>query len=461
MKPVLISSLCLWLSPIWGAGQGLLQVGSQAHLVVAGPTALVLLDTRLELAGTLDPGQGTVVVTGAASPAQSALVSSGTLYLHDLILQKTAQDLLLATDLNLDGTLSLISGNLDLGGHTVTLGTTGLIAGEGETHRLMDPTGTGTVVAQATLLAPAQATPGNLGMRITSAGNLGLTTLTRRFGAEALGGSSSILRSITIVPAQPPGAPVSLTLSYLDAELNNLPEAGFSLFQSQDNGATWGTPGTALHDPQLNEVTLAVADPSRRWTAAPELSFPLTWLGITARWEGTDRQPGARIEWTTADETGTDYFQVMRRQHEPGALWEVLDKVPAAGTRSGPGTYTYYDGAVSPADQVSYLYRILQTDLDGRFSYSATTELTPVSAGGFSLRLYPNPASDAVQVSASWPQSDVAYWRITDMLGRVQIVQPAFKGSTVLDLSTLRPGVYQVSLVVGHEIHTQTLLLQR
>jgi len=72
--------------------------------------------------------------------------------------------------------LVLNSGNLELNNHTIDLGATGHIAEERNEARITGISG-GIIKATVLLNAPRSVNPGNIGVEITSAANLGLTPL--------------------------------------------------------------------------------------------------------------------------------------------------------------------------------------------------------------------------------------------------------------------------------------------
>lgn len=73
---------------------------------------------------------------------------------------------------------------------------------------------------------------------------------------------------------------------------------------------------------------------------------------------------GARLNWVTASEINSDYFEIQRSAD--GLAWEALDRVFAAGRSVDKLEYTWVDE--SPVYGTSY-YRLKQVDLDGTYEY--------------------------------------------------------------------------------------------
>jgi hypothetical protein len=71
------------------------------------------------------------------------------------------------------------------------------------------------------------------------------------------------------------------------------------------------------------------------------------------------------LNWATASELNNNYFTVERSAD--GFNWEEVLQTPGAGTTTLQSNYTKFD--TRPLSGLSY-YRLKQTDMDGKFSYS-------------------------------------------------------------------------------------------
>ena len=91
-------------------------------------------------------------------------------------------------------------------------------------------------------------------------------------------------------------------------------------------------------------------------------TLPLTWVSFSV----SKQNQSAIVSWSTATEQNTKDFTV---QHGvDGKNWKTKGVVTAAGSSNGLRKYSYTDN--NPGKGYSY-YRIVQTDLDGRTSFSA------------------------------------------------------------------------------------------
>lgn len=155
------------------------------------------------------------------------------------------------------------SGYFDLNGNDLEL--TELIVGEGENRSFIGPNG-GSIVHQANLNSPSGENPGNLGAAITSAANLGQTTIRRTHQAATSDSGPSINRRYTISPTNNSGLNASLRFFYLDSELNGLSESGLELLRNDGSG--WAMAGTSARDASANWLEATGIASFAEWTAA-------------------------------------------------------------------------------------------------------------------------------------------------------------------------------------------------
>lgn len=90
-------------------------------------------------------------------------------------------------------------------------------------------------------------------------------------------------------------------------------------------------------------------------------TLPVTWLNFSAR----ENKTGVRLDWSTASEQNTSAFIVQHSVN--GVNFSNVGRVTAAGNSDVVSRYQFLHS--SPAVGTNY-YRLLQTDIDGRSSYS-------------------------------------------------------------------------------------------
>ncbi len=177
-------------------------------------------------------------------------------------------------------------------------------------------------------------------------------------------------------------------------------------------------------------------------TVAPSSPLPVELLWFEAS--------GTALSWATASERNSAYFEVQRSAD--GRKFETLSRVASAGNSKATLQYHALDAAPRPG--LGY-YRLTQTDLDGRISYSpvrtvsATTKPTD-----FSAQLYPNPLEASSVLRFDAPVAAPVLCSLRDALGReIQHYElPAQVGVqqlTMPALANLRTGLYYLLLRQG------------
>lgn len=156
-------------------------------------------------------------------------------------------------------------------------------------------------------------------------------------------------------------------------------------------------------------------------------SLPVEWLSFGA-------DAGAKqvdLQWETTPEPDNAGFHVERSA--TGNEWLAIGQVTA---RPGPNQrYDFTDNA--PLNGTSY-YRLRQTDLDGRVTYSPVE--TVVFYGEDFLEVFPNPATDEVNVRLP---AGAEILGLLDVTGRnTRIIFDGQDGQRKANVSGLPAGVY-------------------
>lgn len=166
------------------------------------------------------------------------------------------------------------------------------------------------------------------------------------------------------------------------------------------------------------------------------VSLPVTWETVSA-----EKQNGQSVlRWSTASEQNTKDFVV---QHSSNTTdWTSLTTIPAAGNSTTTRNYSYFHQNPLKGNNYNY-YRILQRDLDGKFSYSKIVSII-FNEPGSDVQVYPNPVHDQLTVFLAETQmvrlvnaAGATVWKGQLPAGRNTIpVQTYSKGVYVLTTGT-------------------------
>ena len=119
-------------------------------------------------------------------------------------------------------------------------------------------------------------------------------------------------------------------------------------------------------------------------------NLPVTWLSFTAAKQFNTVQ----LNWATASETNTRDFVVEYSNN--AQQWTSLSTIPAAGNSTTTRTYSYVHQNPLKGNNYNY-YRILQRDIDDKFSYSKIVSII-FNEPGADIQVYPNPVQDQLTV---------------------------------------------------------------
>ena len=161
------------------------------------------------------------------------------------------------------------------------------------------------------------------------------------------------------------------------------------------------------------------------------LALPVSWLSFTAQKQGNN----VLLSWSTGSEQNSKDFIVQHSVN--GSSWNNIGSIPAAGNSATVKQYSFLHS--NPVSGINY-YRILQEDLDGKFTYSTITSL--LYAGNVSqITVYPNPVTNGiVHLQLKKAASVSVYSNTGELIMSKQL--PA--GTQQLDVSRLAKGIYQL-----------------
>lgn len=162
----------------------------------------------------------------------------------------------------------------------------------------------------------------------------------------------------------------------------------------------------------------------------------------------------AFITWKSSVETNLKGFYVQKSTN--GNTWSNVTYVAGQGSNTN---YSAVDNATSTG--LNY-YRLAETDLTGRITYSNVVTVNFSKVGvGFSF--YPNPVKDRLTVSLQTIQSQSATLRLVSLEGKiiktVQLGSGNSNSSVSVDAAGLAKGIYLLTLKDGDIVKTSKVLV--
>lgn len=174
------------------------------------------------------------------------------------------------------------------------------------------------------------------------------------------------------------------------------------------------------------------------------ISAPVQWVTFSA--VPVDRKSVA-IEWETANETESLYFEVEKSFDNNFFQNNVIEKVAGAGTTTENKIYSLVDKTEMAA--VVY-YRLKHIDNLGAFTYSQTVMVSFAGVGELpmSVAVYPNPVVDKVTVSVEDPTEELHTVQLVSMNGSVLFsgTHDFQAGEMNIDMSRYAIGIYTIEV---------------
>jgi hypothetical protein len=194
------------------------------------------------------------------------------------------------------------------------------------------------------------------------------------------------------------------------------------------------------------------------WTVVTETTctgaaaLSITGSGVLAirltSFTGTKSNGKVLLNWKTASETNNKAFEVQRSTD--GVNWQMIGSVPGAMHSSTERQYHFTDNM--PAAGKNY-YRLLQKDIDGRFSYSG---IVIIEIFGDHFQVLNTPVRGVYQLLVQ--SAKAVELSLYDASGRKAWSLKAANGIYKLDLSSQPSGIYLLQVRMKDEVRTQKII---
>ena len=233
----------------------------------------------------------------------------------------------------------------------------------------------------------------------------------------------------------------SIRINYGNVSLGAIPES--NLILHYHNGTEWIADVNSTVFPNANDdyvlsSTLSNVNLNEIVLAEGTTPLPVTWLDFTAQRQANQ----VLLQWSTASEINTQDFVV---QHSINASdWASLGSIDAAGNSNITNRYSYlHTTPVKGSNTINY-YRILQRDLDGKFSFSKILSLR-FEDGREEVLVYPNPAVQTLTMYLPTTQ----HVRLVNQQGALIWQGQMQAGRNQLQVSQLAKGMYYLITADG------------
>ena len=290
----------------------------------------------------------------------------------------------------------------------------------------------GTTVASNGNITPGNgATPAILTLGPSLAG---IGTPTFNIGINSSGGTAGTNYSQVALTAGINLSASAKTLTVTDDPASTDPPTTVYTLFTAASGAFSGNFTTVNLPPSLG----ALAVTPTAITVTRNFTLPLTWGSFTVTAIGTQ----AQLEWTTLQESNTANFIIERSAD--GSSFTAIGTVKAAGNSSDVSSYSFTD--VNPSQQGFNYYRLQQTDLDGKKTYSIVNLVSFGKERSVLVQTTPNPVKDLLNITVQTENITII---VNDMNGRSLKILRLAPGFHQAGFGDLPAGVYQLAIYKG------------
>jgi len=439
-------------------------------------TAGQALAKQIKVAGSLTLSGGTLSVKGN-------FINTGSFHHENGLLELTGADttklaggpflnltmagsgtIMLASDIQVNGNLTIRNGGVVTGNHTIILGSQALLS-EDDSHYI-----TGRVETTRTF-SSTETTHNfaNLGVKLTTAAAPGNINVIRTTGLSTDRIKNSIPRqyAIKVLSDLKTGLNATVEFAYLPHELQDLDKNKLALFQSKDNGLTWELQpnGEINQSADIYKITQKGINVSSVWTAAIHNNLPADSTALPVKvlsFTVNKKDNQVIITWETI--WAKEKLGMAIEVSTDAKIFRELYYMEANGANLNfPQIYTYLDKVVNKTG-IRY-YRLKQVTPDGKPVYYGiqAVDLKEDLKVAF-LQAYPNPNTGAFTLACQAEKPEPMELRVINTSGQVvyTAIQQLNTGANNLSIvlpAHVAPGIYL--LTARYKDQTQQLKIVR
>jgi hypothetical protein len=427
-----------------------LTIQSAATLTVFDPSSTLEVYGNYTNSNSLSHTSGVIKLIGADQQTIDCGASSSPFYNLEINNSSAAGILLATNNMNVSNQLSLTKGNITLGTNNLIIASTGSILG-GSSTSFVKTNSTGGLKQLATgsgaRLFPVGINTYNP-VTLTNSGTSDNFTVRVATGildngttGVAVKSKHNVNRTWFIEEDVAGGSNATVTLGWNTVDESTDFIRGQAYISHYTNNS-WDNPNAIATTTTITEASFSISRSGitsfSPWAVSDNVQpLPIELLSFTATYTSNHV---VELKWATATEINNDYFTIERSTD--AINFKSIYKTPGAGNSTQTLNYQAVDDA--PLKGVSY-YRLKQTDFDGKTTYSQSETVSIQE--DFSIQsLYPNPATNQLNIAINQLQEGLVELSIVDVIG--QVVYKEDKHLTIqknilnIDLSNLPSGMY-------------------
>jgi hypothetical protein len=215
-----------------------------------------------------------------------------------------------------------------------------------------------------------------------------------------------------------------------------------------------GSPGLnagTVTDPQINRTGLSFANLTNSFYVGSIDAVSTTLPVILVSFTATPENGTVKLDWETSEEINNDHFTIERSVD--AVNWQDLQSIAGSGNSNTDSYYTAYDA--HPLSGISF-YRLKQTDMDGKDTYSFIRSVTMEKTAA--INVYPNPATNYIVVNQlNGEKATIALFNSNGQRMQATVI---YNGtSATLYVSGTAAGIYYIQIMQGNSVETRKVAI--
>jgi len=241
-----------------------------------------------------------------------------------------------------------------------------------------------------------------------------------------------------------------------NSESNNPNQLVLMKRESNYDGDSWGSPvdnADAAYSGNMGDVVFSVNNNITEFSQffiSRTIVLPVELLSFDVEAQANQR---VLVNWTTENEIDLERYEIEKSTD--GHEWEMIGYV-FANVSLGRSDYDFIDH--DPANGVNY-YRLKSIDLNGDYEYSEVKSATISNDESTEFEVYPNPASDHVNVIINETKELETMILLYNQSGQ-KIMEAGINRDLRLDTSKLTAGLYLMVIQNNSHRENHKLVIQ-
>lgn len=250
-----------------------------------------------------------------------------------------------------------------------------------------------------------------------------------------------------------PSTDADITLSYNENTRSGPVTQADALRVARWNGSQWVSHGRDAGSSSNSNVAGNVTSSTRATSFSPftlgssNSANPLPIELVIFNAKSLDNN-NISVEWATSMEINNDFFTVEKSID--GENWFEIGTVKSQGNSKTVTNYNFIDDKTVQGIQY---YRLKQTDFDLSSSYSqkVMVNLNKLPAN---IQVFPVPAKNILNINLNVENANDVQFTVFNAMGQKVLESAGSNHLTVLDITSLNPGIYVIEISIDGELTT-------